>query len=302
MKILCSVDDSDISRLAIQSIGTVFRTRVKEIILLHVVDARVVHRGRKSTASETKALSGVSRKFEEEGKKFLHGCAERLKTVLAQGRTGILPAVNPILVKGHVSDTILQWSEKTGADCLTVGSRGISDVPGYLLGSVSRKAVTHALCSVFMVKGPVTVPFQVMIALDGSKSSKYAARMAQAWLNPEEVSLSLVSVVPDRLTELAAQLLDKRQLTALMKPIRRASQDLLSDYREKCLKAGFQVTTTLLEGHPPDQILQAAVQQHAQLVCLGSKGLSGVDRFNMGSVSEWVCTYSPHSVLVVRHV
>lgn len=301
MKMLCAVDDSEVSRLAIHSLGSVFRTRVNEIILLHVVDSHLVHRGRKPTASETKLLSGVSRRIEEEGKKFLHGCAERLTAVLGQGQTGSMPAIKPLLVKGHVSDTILQWSDKTEADCLTVGSRGISDVPGYLLGSVSRKVVTHALCPVFMVKGPVSVPFPVMIALDGSKSSKYAAKIVQSWLNPDEVSLCLVSVVPDRLTDLAAQLLGKRELAALMKPIRRGAQDLLKDYREKFLKAGFQVTTTLLEGHPPDQILQAAVQQHAQLVCLGSKGLSGVERFTMGSVSEWVSTYSPHSVLVVRH-
>ncbi len=301
MKMLCAVDDSDVSRLAIEGMGSLFRSRVKEIILLHVVDSHVVHRGRKPTASETKLLSGVSRKIEEEGKKLLHGCAERLTAVLGQGRTGLLPAIKPLLVKGHVSDTILQWSEKTGVDCLTMGSRGMSDVPGYLLGSVSRKLVTHALCSVFMVKGPVAVPFPVMLALDGSKSSQYAARRVQAWLNPDEVSLCLVSVVPDRLTDLASQLLGKRQLTALMKPIRRSAQDLLKDYREKFLKAGFQVTTTLLEGHPPEQILQSAEQQHARLVCLGSKGLSGVDRFTMGSVSEWVSTYSPSSVFVIRH-
>ncbi|MGD9851123.1 MAG: universal stress protein [Nitrospirales bacterium] len=301
MKILCAVDDSDVSHLAIQGMGSLFRSSVKEIILLHVVDSHVVHRGRKPTASETKVLSGVSRKIQEQGKKLLHGCAERLTTILGQGRTGSLPVIKLMLVKGHVSDTILQWSEKTGVDCLTMGSRGISDVPGYLLGSVSRKLVTHALCSVFMVKGPVSVPFPVMIALDGSKSSTYAARIVQAWLNPDEVSLCLVSVVPDRLTDLASQLLGKRQLMALMKPIRRSAQDLLKEYREKFLKVGFRVTTALLEGHPPDQILQAAEHQQAGLVCLGSKGLSGVERFTMGSVSEWVSTYSPLSILVVRH-
>ncbi len=300
MKILCAVDDSDVSRLAVQRMGSLFRSGAKEIILLHVVDSYVVHRGRKPTASETKVLSGVSRKIEEKGKKLLHGCAERLTAALGQGKTGALPAITPLLVKGHVSDTILQWSERTGVDCLTTGSRGISDVPGYLLGSVSRKLVTHARCSVLMVKGPMRAPIPVMLALDGSKSSKFAAGKVRAWLNPDEVSICLLSVVPDRLTDLASKLLGKRQLTALMKPIRRGAQDLLRDYREKFLQAGFQVTTTLLEGNPPDQILQAAEQRPAQLVCLGSKGLSGVERFTMGSVSEWVSTYAPCSVFVLR--
>jgi len=140
-----------------------------------------------------------------------------------------------------------------------------------------------------------------MVALDGSKPSGHAARMVQTWFNPEEMVLCLVSVVPDRLTDLAAQVLVPRQLAALMKPIRRSTQELLKEYREKFLKAGNQVTTTLLEGNPPDQILQALSHQRAQLVCLGSKGLSGVDRFTLGSVSEWVSTYSSCSVLVIRH-
>ena len=301
MKLLCAVDDSDVSRLAIQAMGTLFRSKAKEIILLHVVDSHLVHRGRKPTASETKALSGLSKKVEEAGKKFLHGCAERLTGALGQGRTGALPTIRPLLVKGHVADTIIQWSDNTGPDCLVVGSRGISDVPGYLLGSASRKVMTHATCSVLMVKAPVTVPLAVMMALDGSKSSRYAARMVQTWFNPEESTLWLVSVVPERLTDLAAQVLSPKQVTALMKPIRRSTQELLKEYREKFLKAGHQVTTTLLEGNPPDQILQAAKQHHAQLICLGSKGLSGVDRFTLGSVSEWVSTYSPSSVLVIRH-
>jgi len=301
MKLLCAVDDSDVSRLAIQAMGMLFRSKAKEIILLHAVDSHLVHRGRKPTISETKALSGVSKKVEETGTKFLHGCAERLTVALGQAITGALPTIKPVMVKGHVADTIIQWSERIEADCVVLGSRGISDVPGYLLGSVSRRVVTHAGCSVCMVKGPVSAPLPVMLALDGSKSSKHAARMVQAWLNPEEVVLSLVSVVPDKLTDLAAEVLGPRQVTALMKPIRRTTQELLKENREKFLKAGYQVRTTLLEGNPPDQILKAVRQHHSQLVCLGSKGLSGVDRFTLGSVSEWVSTYSPSSVLVIRH-
>lgn len=301
MKVLCAVDESDFSRLAVQGVGTLFRSVAKEIVLLHVIDARLAHQRKHLTTSEGKALSGMSKKIEQRGKKLLHEFAERLTVALGQGKTMALPAIKPVLVTGHVSDTIIHWSEKTGADCIALGSRGMRDVPGYLLGSVSRKVVTHAPTSVLMVKGPMTVPLQVTLALDTSKPSKFTARTIQAWFNPEGITLFLVSVVPNRFTDLAPQVLGRRQVAALMKPVRRKTRELLREYREKFLKGGYEVRIKCLEGNPPDQILHAAERHHAQLVCMGSKGLSGVQRFTLGSVSEWVSTYSPSSVLVVRH-
>ena len=40
MKILCPVDGSDFSRFLIQGVGTIFRSRAKEIVLLHVLPVR----------------------------------------------------------------------------------------------------------------------------------------------------------------------------------------------------------------------------------------------------------------------
>lgn len=300
MKILCAVDDSEFSRQAVQGIGTLFRSIVKEILLLHVVDSHFVRKGKKATGTEKRSFSGLSRKLEQESKNLLHGFAERLNLSLGLGGTGSSSSIKPLLAKGHVSDTIIQWSEKAGTDCLVLGSRGLTDVQGYLLGSVSRKVVTHAPCSVLMVKGPLSVPIPTVLALDGSKSAKLGAKIVQAWLNPEEISLCLVSVIPDRLTDLAPKLLEKRQIKSLMKPIRQRALEHLKEYRGKFLTAGFQVTTECLEGNPPLEIIRTAEQHHSQLVCMGSKGLSGVERFTMGSVSEWVSTYVPSSVLVVR--
>jgi nucleotide-binding universal stress UspA family protein len=108
-------------------------------------------------------------------------------------------------------------------------------------------------------------------------------------------------VVPEKLTDLGLEMLGKRQAKALMAPVRKQTQALLAESRKKILKAGFQVDTQLLEGNPRTQIVEAVQRLKTQLVCVGSKGLSGIERFTLGSVSEWVSTYSPSSVLVIRH-
>jgi nucleotide-binding universal stress UspA family protein len=301
MKILCPVDGSDFSRLLMQGVGTVFRSRVKEIVLLHVLPAG--HVGKQRIPKDGKAVSwpGLSEKMTQASQKLLHGHAERLKVVLNQAGTSRLVSLKTKVMRGDVSDVILRASESMDADCIAVGCRGMSDVPGYLLGSVSRKVVTHASCSVLMIKGALSVPFPVLLALDGSKASKQAIRKIITWLHPDEVAMHAVSVIPERLTDLGLEVLGKRQARALMAPVRKQTHVLLAESRKKFLQAGFQVDTKLLEGNPRTQIIEAAQGLKTQLVCVGSKGLSGIERFTLGSVSEWVSTYSPSSVLVIRH-
>ena len=301
MKILCPVDGSDFSRLLMQGVGTVFRSRVKEIVLLHVLPAG--HMGKQRIPKEGKSGSwpGLSEKMTQASNKLLHGHAERLKLVLNQAGTSPLVSLKTKVMKGDVSDAILRASETMDADCIAVGSRGMSDVPGYLLGSVSRRIVTHASCSVLMVKGALAVPIPVLLALDGSKASKQAIRKIITWLHPDEVAFHAISVVPERLTDLGLEVLGKSEAKALMAPVRKQAQVLLAESRKKFLQAGFQVDTKLLEGNPRTQIVEAAQRLKTQLVCVGSKGLSGIERFTLGSVSEWVSTYSPSSVLVIRH-
>ncbi len=300
MKILCPVDGSDFSRLLVEGVGSVLRNRVKEIVLLHVLPEG--HIGKRRILKESQAISlpGLSAKMTQASKKLLHGHAERLKLALNQGGTSRLTSLKTLVMKGDVSDAILRASEKMNAECIALGSRGMSDVPGYLLGSVSRKVVTHASCSVLMVKGKLASPSSMLLALDGSKASKRAIRKIMTWLDPDDVALHAVSVVPENITDLGLEVLGKRQAKALMAPIRKQTQVLLANSRKQLLKEGFQVDTELLEGNPRTQIVEATERLKTQLVCVGSKGLSGIERFTLGSVSEWVSTYSPVSVLIVR--
>lgn len=64
--------------------------------------------------------------------------------------------------------------------------------------------------------------------------------------------------------------------------------------------AGIPVETCLRDGDPRDEILQAAEDYHADLVCLGTHGRRGLSHLLIGSVAEHIVRVSKVPVLTVR--
>ena len=58
-----------------------------------------------------------------------------------------------MLVRGDAATEIIDYAKERKVDLIVAGSRGLSQVRGWLLGSVSRKLVHYAPCSVLIVKG-----------------------------------------------------------------------------------------------------------------------------------------------------
>jgi nucleotide-binding universal stress UspA family protein len=112
--------------------------------------------------------------------------------------------------------------------------------------------------------------------------------------------VSVLSVAGDGLTEMAAQVLPASQIEDLTRPQTDRAQELVGQYRDQVLKSGCSVTTEVRTGHTSEQILQHAEQFKADLIIVGSRGLEGTERLELGSVAESVLKYAPCSVLVVK--
>ena len=56
------------------------------------------------------------------------------------------------LLRGDAATEILSHIQERDIDLVVAGSRGLSELRGWLLGSVSRKLIHYADCSVLIVK------------------------------------------------------------------------------------------------------------------------------------------------------
>ena len=61
------------------------------------------------------------------------------------------PDVTPVLQKGHVARTVIDYTSDENIDCVVIGSHkpGLSD---YLLGSTASRVVRHAPCAVHVLR------------------------------------------------------------------------------------------------------------------------------------------------------
>ena len=72
-------------------------------------------------------------------------------TMVAFQRVGV--EASSVLLRGDAATEIIEYAKDHQINLLVSGSRGLSRVRGWLLGSVSRKLVHYAGCSVLVVKG-----------------------------------------------------------------------------------------------------------------------------------------------------
>ena len=64
--------------------------------------------------------------------------------------------------------------------------------------------------------------------------------------------------------------------------------------------AGVDVSSRIVAGYPPDSILEAAKEDHVDMIVLGTHGRRGVNAVVFGSVAEKVIKQAAVPVLVVR--
>jgi len=59
--------------------------------------------------------------------------------------------VTPVVVMGHAGQTIVDYAETHGADCIVIASHrpGLQD---YLMGSTATRVVRHAKCAVHVIR------------------------------------------------------------------------------------------------------------------------------------------------------
>ncbi len=135
----------------------------------------------------------------------------------------------------------------------------------------------------------------ILLATDGSPASQSASEEAIDLATQVGARLLVVSVLgassrpSEASTEQGGPADSRNSLTT-------KAQALV----QRAKAAGANATFLVWEGEPGEAIVAAADSENADLIVVGSHGRSGVSRFLIGSVSDFVVRHAHCPVMVVR--
>jgi nucleotide-binding universal stress UspA family protein len=307
MKILVAYDGSECSDAAIVNLRRAGLPTVAEVLILSVAEistqivavpygAPVAGTGMffpESLESETSSDHQL-----REAQAFAAQAVDRLQTDFPGWR------INTEAWVDAAGSAIIRKAHAWKPDLIVVGSHGSSGFSRIVLGSVSEKVLHHVTGSVRISRHrlhPQERSVRLLIGIDGSTGAKAAlqAIATRNWPPGTEVRVVGVkdcgSLRANTLTatpEAVPMAMEEKWRSQLSTTIHEAVHELT--------KSGLLATPQVLAGKPGQVLLAEAEKWAVDCVFVGARGLNGLERILLGSVSTVVASHAHCSVEIVR--
>lgn len=190
------------------------------------------------------------------------------------------------------ADHILVTTREEEGDLIIMGHKEESKEGTYTLGSTTRKVYRHSTKPVLIVK-EVRKPKKILVGFDSSEEAQEALKYAEEIASKFDSRIKILHVTP------------RPQFS----PSKASKEEVLDDFKslgEKIIeKANLQYNPEKVEkevriGKPAEVILEEAEKGDFDLIAIGSRGLTTVKEYLIGSVSEKVSEYAKVPVLVAK--
>lgn len=267
-RILAGTDGSERATESVRQAARLAAALGADLILAHVIDTGRPHGDDVEGEAEKtiEAASGVARALDVEP--------------------------DARILSGDPGEALVELAELDGVDLLCVGPDAGVLGGAIRVGRVANHILRGARCSVLIARraGP-DFPRKVGCAVDGSEGSVDTARVAAAIAAATGAELRLVHVVPVFRGHNSEWTLrpDEESPPELEPSVMAASSLGVIPIREMAM------------GRPERTLVAAAKRDGNDVMVVGHRGVHGVRRALLGSVSEHVALHAPCSVLVVRN-
>jgi nucleotide-binding universal stress UspA family protein len=144
------------------------------------------------------------------------------------------------------------------------------------------------------------VPTKIVVGTDGSATAQRAVGKACAWAKAVGAELLIVSAYNNRApggVAGAGVSLDSGWVAAAHTVAEKCAQGAAEEARAFGVAT---VTPLAIAGDPADVLIKATVEQGADLLVVGSKGMQSTARFLLGPIANKVSRKVPCDLLVVE--
>jgi nucleotide-binding universal stress UspA family protein len=219
------------------------------------------------------------------------------------------------LTLGYPAEKIMERAAEHHADLIVCGAKGLRATLGIALGGVAQQLAEYAEYPVLVVRAPYKPLERILLVVDGSECSQAAISYLGQFPLPDGVKATVLHVLPPVFEQSyvmqswplgmdiyvpneTEELRQAREQTT--KQEQESGEDLLREAVARLAGAGIQAESLLRRGDAATEIIEAAKEGNVDLIVCGSRGLSTLRAFVLGSVSRKLLHYAPCSVLVVK--
>jgi len=142
---------------------------------------------------------------------------------------------------------------------------------------------------------------KILVPVDGSEPSKHALATAMDSASKWDAELEILTVIPPVTSLLYAEPVTivveefKEQLEKIHQKILQEATERVKEKHPE-----LKIATKLRQGHVSTMILQESDKEDIDLIVMGSRGLSGLKCWFLGSVSRSVVEHCKKPILIVK--
>jgi nucleotide-binding universal stress UspA family protein len=287
--VLCAVDFSEHSRLALRHADLVARRTTSKMTVLYVNDPLLI-------AAAAAAMH--DRHLAERSRRELQGFVHE---TLAD-RPGMRPAI--CLGEGQPSNEILRIGKRIGADLLVLGTQGLTGADRLLLGSTTLNLLRRTTIPVLAVPSTPELPVgmfaeswptpRMLAAVELDTQARYDVDIASEIAHWFGTSLLIVHVV----NTIPAPTWLKDDLTAHER-IRIAQAEQRLGELVAAAHTSVNADTRVVCGQPADEIAVLAATEHCRLVMTTLRDRTGWFGAPRGSVSYHLLSHAVTPILAL---
>jgi len=279
-RILFPTDGSDGAEAAFDHVLDLAADHDATVHVLHVADT--------THDSVTRIGRTVVDVLEQEGEGVVDAAADRA----ADRGVETVTAVR----QGGVPETITAYAPDQGIDLIAIPTRGRTGLDRLLLGSTTERVVRQSTVPVLSIRPngePARYPYRnILVPTDGSECAGEALDRAVTLAARNGATLHVLSVL---------------DLGSVGFEAYSGVEGLVSEAEERVAEAasagesaGVETIEHVEVGSSPARGIQSYVADHdIDLVTMGTRGRTGVERYLLGSVAERTVRTSPVPVLTV---
>ncbi|MGE5522583.1 MAG: universal stress protein [Rhodospirillaceae bacterium] len=203
-------------------------------------------------------------------------------------------------------EAILARAKRFGATIIALGWRGHGTFRRLVAGSVSRAVAAAAECSVLIAREARPVG-RVLVAYDGSHNSERGIDFLCSLAPASGNEVVLVNVVHPLRPPPSASLLPasarahiQHAISDMNNEAGLKAQNQTEAAAARLRECGWNTSVALREGDPVATLLDVREELGADLMVVGARAITGIDRVLLGSVANGILNHSPVPVLISR--